>query len=70
MHTLAAAMGLLWALEKGYYMRLIMCDTYVAAGVYWRISRPHLQLNKLRGVSLSGIRQERGELGLMMPWGH
>jgi hypothetical protein len=51
-------------------MRL-MCDTYVAAGVYWRISRPHLQLlNKLRGVSLSGIRQEREELGRMMPWGH
>jgi hypothetical protein len=36
-------------------MRLI-CDTYVAACVYWRIK----QLNKLRGVSLLDIMQERG----------
>jgi hypothetical protein len=28
------------------------------------------QLNKLRGVSLLVIRQERGELGRVMPWGH
>jgi hypothetical protein len=36
-----SAMGLLWALEKGYYAaHVLMCDTYVAAGVYWRISRP------------------------------
>jgi hypothetical protein len=48
-------------------MRLIMCaDTYEAAGVYWRISRP----SALRGVSLLGILQERGELERMMPWGH
>jgi hypothetical protein len=37
-HTLAA-MGLLWALEKGYDVAH-MCDTYEAAGVYWLISRP------------------------------
>jgi hypothetical protein len=36
-----SAMGLLWALEKGYYAaHVLMCDAYVAAGVYWRISRP------------------------------
>jgi hypothetical protein len=34
-HTLAT-MGLLWALEnKG-----LLYETYEAAGVYWRISRP------------------------------
>jgi hypothetical protein len=48
-HTLAA-MGLLWALEKGDY------DTYVDACVYWRIKL----LNKLRGVSLLDIMQEHG----------
>jgi hypothetical protein len=38
-HNNLAAMGLLWALEKGYYVRLV-CDTYVSVGVYWRISCP------------------------------
>jgi hypothetical protein len=38
-------------------MRL-MCDTYKAAGVYWRISRPSAV------ESLLGILQECGELGL------
>jgi hypothetical protein len=28
----------------------------------------HQQLHKLRGVSLLGIRQERGELGRVMLW--
>jgi hypothetical protein len=32
------AVGLLWALER-VTMRF-MCGTYVAAGVYWRISHP------------------------------
>jgi hypothetical protein len=31
-------MGLLWALEKGYYAAYV--ETYEAAGVYWRMSRP------------------------------
>jgi hypothetical protein len=66
-HTLAA-MGLLWALEKGYCMRL-MCK-HMKSQVYLWTSRPSAELNKLRGVSLLGIRQERGELGRVMPWGH
>jgi hypothetical protein len=54
--------------RKGATMRL-MCDTYVAAGVYWRISRPSaVEYDAWCGVSLSGIRQERGELGHVMPW--
>jgi hypothetical protein len=51
-------------------MRL-MCDTYVAVGVYWLGENVvHQQLNKLRGVSPLGILQVRGELGRGMPWGH
>jgi hypothetical protein len=46
-----AAMGLLWALEKGYY----------AATMYWRIRRPSVAEYKLRGISLLSILQERGE---------
>jgi hypothetical protein len=41
-------------------MRL-MCNTYEAAGVYWRISCAVY-------ASLLGILQECGELGHMMPW--
>jgi hypothetical protein len=48
----------------------LMCDTYEAAGLYWRTSRLSAQLNKLFGVSLLGMRQECGELGRVMPWGH
>jgi hypothetical protein len=52
----------------GATMRL-MCDTNVAAGVLLADTY-NQQLNKLRGVSLLGIRQERGELGRGMTWGH
>jgi hypothetical protein len=41
----------------------VLCGVHTLATI-------HMKLNKLRGVSLSGIRQERGELGRVMPWGH
>jgi hypothetical protein len=38
------------------------------SGVNWRISRHQQLLNELRGVSLLGIRQDRGELGRVLPF--
>jgi hypothetical protein len=69
-HTDPRCYGASVGFRKGLATMRLMCDTYEAAGVYWRISRPSAVEYKLRGVSLLGILQECGELGRMMPWGH
>jgi hypothetical protein len=66
-HTLAAIMGRLWALEKGYYAAHVwyICSCRCVLAEKSSIS------NKLRAVSLLGIYcilQERGKLGRVMPW--
>jgi hypothetical protein len=48
--------------RKGLPTIRLMCDTYVAV-VLADKQVVHQQLNKLRGVSLLGILQKRGELG-------